>query len=35
MKKIEKLKSIETVERERERERELDLEENVGKIVEE
>ena len=33
MKKIEKLKSIETVERERERER--DLEENVGKIVEE
>ena len=33
MKKIEKLKSIETVERERERE--LDLEENVGKIVEE
>ena len=31
MKKIEKLKSIETVERERE----LDLEENVGKIVEE
>ena len=33
MKKIEKLKSIETVERERERE--LDLEENVGKIVKE
>ena len=35
MKKIEKLKSIEAVERERERERELYLEENVGKIVEE
>ena len=33
MKRIEELKSIETVERERERE--LDLEENVGKTVEE
>ena len=33
MKKIKELKSIEAVERERERE--LDLEENVGKIVEE
>ena len=35
MKKIEELKSIEAVERERERERELDLEEGLGKTVEE